>query len=39
MPFLHDACLNNRYGIDVPARVGFEVSRLSDDAGRPLAVR
>jgi hypothetical protein len=39
MPFLHDACLNDRYGIDAPTAVEFQVSRLSDDAGHQLAAR
>jgi hypothetical protein len=36
---LHDACLNGRYDIDVSAEVKFQLSRLSEDAGRQLAVR
>jgi hypothetical protein len=39
MPFLHDACLNGRYDIDVSAAVKFQLSRLSEDAGRQFAVR
>jgi hypothetical protein len=34
MPFLYEACLNNRYDVDAPAAAEFQVSRLADGASR-----
>jgi hypothetical protein len=39
MPSLYDACLNDRHAVDVPAAAQFQVSGLSDYAGRRLTAQ
>jgi hypothetical protein len=39
MPFLSEACLNNRYDVDASAAAEFQVSRLADGASRQLTAR